>query len=220
MCQQTCGIDRRHKTKGTPAMWKLQRSRAVVVPAILLALLAAFAPRPAMAEEDPIFGFVPPGGRTLLTGLLEAGAADPDIAAMLATDRDATGWQGWLQDSRDTIPGLVALDDWEMQTLAAYLDNMAPVATEGLTGDALRAAMPRDGRDQIMRHCQSCHIITVTVTQDRPREAWLGTLGSTSHVEIALTPTERSEVADYLVLNAGIPIDRIPPELRAGGASY
>ena len=27
-------------------------------------------------------------------------------------------------------------------------------------------------------------------------------------------------VADYLTVNAGIPIDAIPPELRAGGASY
>jgi hypothetical protein len=89
-----------------------------------------------------------------------------------------------------------------------------------LAGDALRDAMPPDGRDHVMRHCQSCHIITVTVTQDRSRDAWLRTLGSTSHVEIALTPAEHSEIADYLVLNAGIPIDRIPPELRAGGASY
>ena len=201
-------------------MWTFATARAAVVPSIFLGLLAAFAPRAAMAEEDPIFGFVPPGGRTLLNGLLEAGAAEQDIAAMLATDRDASGWQDWLQGGRDNIQGLAVLEDWELQTLAAYLDNMAPVASEGLSGDALRAAMPRDGRDQIMRHCQSCHIITVTVTQDRPREAWLGTLGSTSHVEIALTPTERSEVADYLVLNAGIPIDRIPPELRAGGASY
>jgi hypothetical protein len=204
----------------TPAMWIRKTSRAVVVPAVLLGFLAAIAPRPALAEEDPIFGFIPLGGRSLLVGLMEAGAADADIAAILATYRDAAGWLDWLHASRDTITGLSALDDWEIQTLAAYLGNMTPVATEGLTGDALRAAMPRDGRDHIMRHCQSCHIITVTVTQDRPREAWLGTLGSTSHVEIALTPTERSEVADYLVLNAGIPIDRIPPELRAGGASY
>ncbi|PKP74838.1 MAG: hypothetical protein CVT84_06320 [Alphaproteobacteria bacterium HGW-Alphaproteobacteria-6] len=201
-------------------MWTLKTSRGVVVPTILLGLLAAFAPKPAMAQEDPIFGFVPPGGRTLLTGLLGAGAADQDIAAMLSADRDAAGWLDWLQVSRNTIAGLSAMDDWEIRTLAAYLDNMAPVAAEGISGDALRAAMPRDGRDQIMRHCQSCHIITVTVTQDRPREAWLRTLTSTSHVEIALNPAERSEVADYLVLNAGIPIDRIPPELRAGGASY
>lgn len=201
-------------------MWTLMTFRSAMLPAILLGMFSAFAPIPATADEDPIFGFVLPGGRTLLTRLLDVGAADQDIAAILATDRDADGWQDWLQGNGGGVPGMTALDDWELQTLAAYLGNMAPVATEGMTGDALRDAMPRDGRDLTMRHCQSCHIITVTVTQDRPREAWLRTLTSTSHVEIALTPAEHSEIADYLVLNAGIPIDRIPPELRAGGASY
>lgn len=170
--------------------------------------------------EDPIFEFVPPGGRTLLAGLLDAGAADQDIAAMLSTERDADAWLDWLEAEAGTLAGLSALEDWESRTLAAYLDNVAPVEAEGLADEALRAAMPRDGRDLTMRYCQSCHIITVTVTQDRTREAWLSTLNNPSHVEIAMTPAERSEMADYLVLNAGIPIDLIPPALRAGGASY
>jgi hypothetical protein len=68
--------------------------------------------------------------------------------------------------------------------------------------------------------CQSCHIVTVVVTQARTREAWLGTLGKPSHVEIPLSPAEREQLADYLAVNAGIPIDAIPEELRAGGASY
>ena len=201
-------------------MSTLRTSRAAMAPTILLGVLVALTPVAGLAEEDPIFGFVPPGGRTLLSRLLEAGVADQDVAAMLAAKRDAAAWLDWLQGSGAATADLTALDDWEVQTLAAYLSNVAPVSAEGLAGDALRGAMPPDGRDHVMRHCQSCHIITVTVTQDRSRDAWLRTLGSTSHVEIALTPAEHSEIADYLVLNAGIPIDRIPPELRAGGASY
>lgn len=71
-----------------------------------------------------------------------------------------------------------------------------------------------------LAHCQSCHIITVTVTQDRPREQWLGTFSKPSHVGVALTEAEREHLADYLAVNAGIPIDDIPRELRAGGATY
>jgi len=190
---------------------------------VLVPLVGALslATAPAVPQEDPLFGFVPPGGRTLLTGLLEQGTDDATVAAMLGEARDAAEWQSWLEDNREALAGLDLLDDWELRTLAAYLGNVAPVAqVEELTDTALRGAMPRDGRDLTMRYCQSCHIITVTVTQERTRAAWLGTLNNPSHVEIAMNTDERSEMADYLVLNAGIPIEQIPRELRAGGASY
>jgi hypothetical protein len=41
-----------------------------------------------------------------------------------------------------------------------------------------------------------------------------------SHVEVKLTPQEREALASYLVLNAGISIEQVPQDLRAGGASY
>jgi hypothetical protein len=41
-----------------------------------------------------------------------------------------------------------------------------------------------------------------------------------SHIGIKLTEAQREQLASYLVLNAGIPIDQVPEELRAGGASY
>jgi hypothetical protein len=75
------------------------------------------------------------------------------------------------------------------------------------------------GRNDLAR-CQSCHITTVTVTQARNRDAWMATLGRISHVDIPLNPAERGQIADYLTVNASLPIDVIPPELRAGGASY
>jgi hypothetical protein len=200
-----------------PKMHISARAATLAACLFVIALLPVTAPA---QEEDPIFGFIPPGGRTLLAGLLDAGAPDAAIADMLQGERDADDWSGWLAANSDDIAGLAALDDWELRTLAAYLDNVAPIAAEGLTSDALHRVMPRDGRDLIMRYCQSCHIITVTVTQDRTREAWMGTLGNPSHIEIAIDANERSEMADYLVLNAGIPIDQIPPDLRAGGASY
>ena len=82
------------------------------------------------------------------------------------------------------------------------------------------ALLPRDGRDIALEFCQSCHIITVVVTQDRTREAWLGTMNKPSHVEINTTQKEREALADYLSLNAAIPIEEVPETLRAGGATY
>ncbi|MFN3938647.1 MAG: hypothetical protein ACK4KW_13845 [Gemmobacter sp.] len=193
--------------------------RALSVAAVAALALSVAMPAPAQ-DEDPIFGFIPGGGRTILAGLLDAGAPDAVVSQMLETDRDAEAWAEWIGDNRDAVPGLSGLDEWQAMTLAAYLHNTAPVPAAGLAGEDLRRAMPRDGRDLIMRYCQSCHIITVTVTQERTREAWLGTLNNPSHVEIAIDARERREMADYLVLNAGIPIDLIPPPLRAGGASY
>jgi hypothetical protein len=60
----------------------------------------------------------------------------------------------------------------------------------------------------------------VTITQDRTREAWLGTMNKPSHIEISTTQAEREALASYLVLNAGISIEDVPEDLRAGGASY
>ena len=69
-------------------------------------------------------------------------------------------------------------------------------------------------------NCQGCHIITVVVTQDRTKTHWLGTMSTPSHSVIKITPQERDELASYLELNASIPIEQVPEELRASGATY
>ena len=151
-----------------------------------------------------MFDFIPDGGRTILERLGAKGLPEGLSDAIAAETASAEDWKARLTEA--------GLDQWDAATLAEYLEAYAPLDPEG--------DLPRDGRDLALALCQSCHIITVTVTQDRTREAWLGTLNSPSHVEIRMTEAERGLLADYLVLNAGIPIGDIPPELRAGGASY
>lgn len=154
--------------------------------------------------QDALFDFIPDGGRTILERMHDAGMAAALAEAIASQDATAEDWQTQLDDT--------GLDPWDAATLSHYLAAYAPLDPAG--------DLPRDGRDLALAFCQSCHIITVTVTQDRTRQAWLGTLNSPSHIEIKMTETERGLLADYLVLNAGIPIDQIPRELRAGGASY
>lgn len=164
------------------------------------------------AQQDDVFSFIPDGGRTILEGLRGAELPARLKSAITTQSGDAGQWRAMLDEAAASAPAVAVLDTWQRDTLANYLAIRAPI-----TGDG---GLPRDGRDMSLELCQSCHIITVVITQDRTREAWLGTMNSPSHIEIETTPEERDLIAEYLVINAGIPIDLVPPELRAGGASY
>lgn len=175
--------------------------------AILLSL-SAFAS--IAVAQDALFDFIPDGGRLLVQRLVDGGMGAAVLADKTSAPRTAADWLPLL--ASDALPGAAGLEPWERQTLADYLAYAAPLTDV--------ATLPPDGRDMTLSHCQSCHIVTVVITQDRPREAWLGTLGKPSHVEVPLTEAERGQLADYLVVNGGVPIDDVPVELRAGGASY
>ena len=177
------------------------------------------------AQEDDIFAFIPSGGRTLLTDVFAAGAPADQVTAILSgqhASRDE--WLTALKTRTGSLPGLANLEDHELTTLADYLSFNMPLASDKIPADPASAKwdeiLPRDGRDLALTYCQSCHIITVTITQDRTREAWLGTMNKPSHIEISTTQAEREALASYLVLNAGISIEDVPEDLRAGGASY
>ncbi|MDP4034120.1 MAG: hypothetical protein Q8P60_14945 [Pseudorhodobacter sp.] len=179
--------------------------RLVLPTAILLSASALLA-------QDELFDFIPPGGRGLIEAMATQGLNDTQLGAALAVAQDSETWGALLASGNSGLPGDTDLDDYQRQTLADYLAYVGPQDSA--------AALPQDGRDMALARCQSCHIITVVITQDRTREAWLGSMGKPSHIEIPLSEAERGQLADYLVVNAGIPIDLVPPALRAGGASY
>lgn len=179
----------------------------------------------ACAQTDDVFSFIPDGGRTLLAKVLGSDVPAATRQELLTGRHSSAEWLISLGVEAKTVPALASLDDRQRQTLADYLAHNMPLANASAvsgatTADALAKALPQDGRDMALNHCQSCHIITVVVTQDRAKEAWLGTMHKPSHVEVDLTEDQRNALADYLVVNAGIPIEDVPPELRAGGASY
>ena len=95
---------------------------------------------------------------------------------------------------------LKSLEDVQLTTLADYLSFNMPLSADRLPKARPRwtgpATLPQDGRDMALKYCQSCHIITVVITQDRSREAWLGTMHKPSHIQIKLTQQEREALAN------------------------
>jgi mono/diheme cytochrome c family protein len=190
--------------------------RTFALAALLLGALAA--------RAADVFDFIPSGGRTLLAGVLAGGAPAAEAKALVSAKRTREEWLAHLRARGKALPGLHKLDERQTLTLADYLSFNMPLPAGQIPASPARAnwdkILPPDGRDLALNYCQSCHIITVVITQDRSKNAWLGSLNKPSHIEIKLTREQREALASYLVINAAIPIDDVPEELRAGGASY
>jgi mono/diheme cytochrome c family protein len=191
------------------------------LPIIFLALLLPAVPL--LAQSEDVFSFIPPGGRTILAQLIEKGLPADELETLVSEQRSKEEWNSYLSQRSRSLSALTELNESELKTLADYLSFNAPLGSDVLQkgpAKTIGQTLPKDGRDLALEYCQSCHIITVTVTQDRTKEHWLGTMNKPSHVGVKLSPQEREALASYLVLNAAIPIDQVPKELRAGGASY
>jgi hypothetical protein len=196
--------------------WPSRRAARLALGALLAASGVALA--------GDVFDFIPPGGRTLLLQVIGSGPPAEEARALLTGKRTSAEWLRYLRAHAAAVPGLKRLEDRELITLADYLSYSMPLPADRVPAAPTPASagkvLPADGRDLALDYCQSCHIITVVVTQDRSRDAWLGTMNKPSHVQVKLTRTQREALASYLVVNAAIPIDQVPEELRAGGASY
>ena len=190
--------------------------RTLALAALLLGALAA--------RAADVFDFIPLGGRTLLAKTFASRPPADEVQGLLSARHTREEWLSYLRDHSKTIAGLQRLNDKELLTLADYLSFNLPLPAAKIPANPARAnwekLLPLDGRDFALEHCQSCHIITVVITQKRSKDAWLGSMNKPSHIQIKLTREQREALASYLVLNAAIPIDEVPEELRAGGATY
>lgn len=190
----------------------------------LAAIFAACLALPVAGQTAAQLAFIPAGGRTLLTGIVDSQPPAGELRALLTGKRSRDEWSSYLKAHGPAIPALQRLSDKQRLTLADYLSLHMPLPADQVPADPARTGwtrdLPKDGRDLTLDHCQGCHIITVVVTQERSKTYWLGTVSTPSHAVIKLTPGQREELASYLELNAGIPIEQIPEELRASGATY
>jgi hypothetical protein len=191
---------------------------------VVLSLLAALLFTPLAAQAADVFDFIPLGGRTLLAKSLASRPPANEVKALLSAKHTREEWLSYLQDHSKAITGLKRLSDKELLTLADYLSFNMPLPAARIPANPTQAnwekLLPPDGRDFTLEYCQSCHIITVVITQKRAKNAWLGSMNKPSHIQIKLTEAQREALASYLVINAAIPIDDVPEELRAGGATY
>lgn len=189
-----------------------------------LSVLAALLLTPQPAQAADVFDFIPLGGRTLLSKVFASRPPADEVKALLNAKHTREEWQSYLRDHSKAITGLQRLGDKELLTLADYLSFNMPLSPAKIPANPAQAnwekLLPPDGRDFTLEYCQSCHIITVVITQKRSKDAWLGSMNKPSHIQIKLTGEQRNALANYLVLNAAIPIDDVPEELRAGGATY
>lgn len=192
-----------------------------ILRALGLALAAAGALVAVQAAD--VFDFIPLGGRSLLAQVL-AGRKAEDIQAVVSAKHTRDEWSAFLKGHAAQYPAAQKLSDKQLLTLTDYMSFNMPLpggkAPSSPTQANWEKALPMDGRDMALDYCQGCHIITVVITQDRAKAAWLGSLNKPSHVGIKLNAQQRDALTNYLVLNAAIPIDQVPEDLRAGGATY
>ncbi|MGB8397387.1 hypothetical protein [Bradyrhizobium sp.] len=189
-----------------------------------LIVCGALLVNPLLAQIKDVFAFIPVGGRTLFAQVVASHPPADELQAILTGKRTRDEWLSYLKSKTRRMPALEKFSEQEQLTLADYLSFNMPLSSGQGPADLARAdpekVLPPDGRDFALEKCQGCHIITVVITQIRPVPAWLGTMNKPSHARIKLSREQREALASYLVLNGGIPIDDVPEELRAGGASY
>ena len=190
----------------------------------LAGIFSSFGVQPLAAQTAEQLTFIPSGGRTLLTGIATSKPPTDEIKSLLTGKRSREEWSSYLNAHSKAVPAIQHLSEKERLTLADYLSFHMPLPANQVPAHAASTDwtrnLPKDGRDLALNNCQGCHIITVVVTQQRSKTTWLGTMGTPSHAVIKITEAEREELASYLEQNAGIPIEQVPEELRASGATY
>lgn len=178
--------------------------------AISVGLAAALCGQMLPAQTDS-FAFMPPGGREILARLVAPGdaAALVEVAGRQASAED---WAAWAATQAPD------LGEQAIATFAGYAALNLPASDPAQaklleTGDL--AALPPDGKDLAIAHCQYCHsFFTGYLMQDRDEVSWLGTFKSPFHAEIPMSDVERATFASYSALNMPLKYEDVPPELR------
>ncbi len=161
--------------------------------------------------QDTGYEFMPPGGRTLLLGLLARDGGAP-LADVAARSESAEAWLEWAaaQDSE--------MKETALSTFAGYAALNFPLndvllKTIAETGDAV--LLPADGKDLAIAQCQFCHaLFSGYLMHDRDEVGWKGTFKAPFHAEIPMTEVERDTFAHYSALNMPLRFEDVPPELR------
>lgn len=161
--------------------------------------------------QNDAFAFMPSGGPQLLQQVLEACSECEGLAELAALDQDADAWRGYFEERG----ALGELEDHQVDTLVHYLAVNLPAEGAQTVED-----LPRGGREIAVVQCTVCHTIELPMTADRSVERWREHIQVPPHDAIGLSEAEWATLASYLSLNAPVPEESIPEELRGGAGGY
>lgn len=176
----------------------------------VVASVAVMATAITALAQDP-FGFMPKGGAELLAEVLSGCARCEKLSDLATRKRTAEEWRRYF----DQAGVLSKLSAKEVETLTRYLAVNFPARN---IQDA--RSLPRSGRAMVIQYCSLCHSMAVPMTQARDPAQWQGFKMRPPHDTVGLSSTEWEELANYLAINAPIPVDRIPEQLRQGAGGY
>jgi hypothetical protein len=166
---------------------------------------------PVLAQQD--YGFMPKGGKTLLTQLLGKTPGADELRQITSARRSEAEWREALS------PRTGELTEKEARTVAAYAAVNLPLATGALERAQQQgewtAALPPDGRELAWNNCQFCHsLFSSYLTIERNVQGWTNTFQTPFHREIKMTAQERETFARYSAINMPMRVEDVPPELR------
>jgi hypothetical protein len=197
------------------------RKRALMAFLGAAALLAT----PAGAAEDP-YKFMPKGGREMFVEALGR-CANCDPAEIVASRRTAEDWLKYFagrQTAKDKKAGVLAhLGDKQAKTLASYMAANLPLAKASVAkGSKIdwKAALPLDGRELTLEKCMGCHSLGATMLNDADLKGWDMILKKSDHRVLRMTDKEILTLQHYLTINAPVPEESVPKELRQSAGVY
>ncbi len=172
--------------------------------------LASVAAAAAWSADDQ-YGFMPDGGRSLLSSLV-AGLDGDALRSVLSRDSTVADWAEWARIQNPDQ------DEVSTLTLAEYAAQNLPLDAASLAGlppQEMAAALPKDGKDLAVAQGQFCHsLFSGYLMHDRDRTGWKSTFKSPFHKEIPMSEVERDTFASYSALNMPLKFEDVPPELR------
>ncbi len=162
----------------------------------LAGALSGYLVLPLLAQTAEQLAFIPAGGRTLLTNIATSKPPADELKPLLTSKHSRDEWSSYLKTHSQAIPALHCQSDKQQLTLADYLSFHMPLPANQVPANLASAdwahVLPKDGRDFALDNCQGCHIITVVVTQDRSKIAWLQTMSTPSHATTCYSPRSNS----------------------------
>src|SRR6185369_4333116 len=81
-------------------------------------------------------GLVPAGGRTLLAKVLSTRAPEPEVRALVGAKHTRDEWVAYLREHGKALPGVQALKEKELLTLADYMSFNLPLPAAKVPANA------------------------------------------------------------------------------------